>query len=107
MVKRKMPKPANNIMWYGGASIVIIIVVLVSITRTKENLGFRNLIKDDKKRDEFKKICQSKGGNWKRGGDLITDTIWGKNATCITYKIDNKMVGGYCCYDKINPLITH
>lgn len=98
-------KPAtNNTILFGLVIILAVVIILMTVFRSKENLGFRNLIKDDKVRDQQKKECQSKGGNWKRGGDLVTDSIWGPNASCIKYRIDANMMGGYCCYDRINPV---
>lgn len=93
--------------WYKPVLVVItimIVVAIVAMLHPKEK--FRSLIKDNQKRDELKKECKSKGGNWKRGGDMISDYIWGYNRSCIKYDIDSKVVGGYCCHETVNPYNT-
>lgn len=106
MAKRKMYKkksPKNNLKSYGLLFMIIIIIIVIgsiTISSSKENLGFRNIIKDDKVRDRYKKECKALGGNWWRGGDLIADLVHGPNTNCVVYRIDADMIGGYCCHNR-------
>lgn len=107
MAKRQMYKkksPTYSIM-YGLLILVVVVIVLsMTLSKSKENLGFRNIIADDKVRDRQKKACRSQGGDWHRGGDLVSDSIWGYDSTCTKYRIDQTMMGGYCCYpNNVNP----
>lgn len=99
-----------------GSGRLVLFAIFVSfifgigwlITHPKEKFGFPDLVGDNRQRDKQKAECKRKGdgGKWYRGGDLVTDFIYGPKSNCVKYRLDNGKIGGYCCYSSSNPYRT-